>query len=104
MDIITNEEHVKINPYPEYNFILKTIENNIRLWAEYGKHNHVCCKTIYENPNNKDLIVDMGKQIYKTGGMQALVMNYNIIKLFSSYSQITNIEEYFQEVCSEWKI
>jgi len=109
-DLIT--EYVKVYPYPEYDNILQKIENNIELYAEYGEQNHICCKLIYENPNNKDLIVKIGKKIYESGGLQALLMNHNIIKYFSPYRQSTNniikgqgriIEEYFQEVCDDWK-
>ena len=46
------------------------------------------------------------------GGMQALSANHSIIKYFSPYWNSTNIiikmqgriiEEYFQDVTSEWK-
>jgi len=107
------EEFVKVTPYPSYEEMLETLENHIELWAEYGNFNHVCCKTIYENPLNKNLIVEMGKNIYAMGGLQALSANHSIIKYFSPYWKSTNIiikmqgriiEEYFQDVSSEWKV
>jgi hypothetical protein len=73
---------------------------------------YICCKIIYENPTNKNVIVEMGKKIYEMGGIQALSANYSIIKYFSPYWNSTNIiikmqgriiEEYFQDVSSEWK-
>lgn len=96
------EENIKQYPYPSYDIVLQKIENNMQLWSEYGEPNHRWCKTIYENPNNKELIVDIGKQIYKSGGLQALIMNYNVIKYFNPDYQNKNIKEYFKEVCSEW--
>jgi hypothetical protein len=97
------EEYSKTYPYQEYNEMVEKIENNLAIWSEYSLINHECCKIIYENPNNKDLIVEMGQKIYKSGGLQSLRMNHNVIKYFSPYSQSTNnkikkhIEEYFQD-------
>jgi hypothetical protein len=54
----------------------------------------------------------MGKKIYEMGGMQSLSTNHTIIKYFSPYWNSTNIrikiqgriiENYFQDVSSEWK-
>jgi hypothetical protein len=105
-------EFVKVTPYPSYEEMLEKLDKHIGLWCEYGKQHHICCKTIYENPTNKNLIIEMGKKIYKMGGMQALSANHTIIKCFSPYWDSTNIiiktqgriiEEYFQDVSSEWK-
>lgn len=105
-------EFVKITPYPNYEEMLEKLDNNIELWSEYGEQHHICCKLIYENPSNKNLIIEMGKKIYEMGGMQALSSNHTIIKYFSPYWSSTNItiqkqgkiiEEYFQEVSPEWK-
>ena len=105
-------EFVKVTPYPSYEEMLEKLNNYIDLWAEYGEQHHICCKIIYENPRNKNLIVEMGKKIYEMGGMQALSANHSIIKYFSPYWNSTNIiikmqgriiEEYFQEVSPEWK-
>lgn len=105
-------EFVKVIPYPNYEEMLEKLDNHIELWSEYGKQNHICCKIIYENPRNKKLIVEIGKKIYQMGGMQALSANHTIIKHFSPYWKSTNIiikmqgriiEEYFQDVSSEWK-
>jgi hypothetical protein len=102
---------VKENPYPTYEVMLNKL--NAELWAEYGKINHVCCKIIYENPTNKDLIVEMGKKIYECGGIRALYANHDILNYHSPYgdrknhnvirSQARMIEFYFEDVCSEWK-
>ena len=105
-------EFVKVTPYPNYEEMLEKLDNYIELWAEYGMQNHICCKTIYENPTNKNLIVEMGKRIYDMGGMQALSANHTIIKYLSPYWNSSNIiikmqgriiEDYFQDVSSEWK-
>jgi hypothetical protein len=105
-------EFVKVTPYPNYEEMLEKLFNHIELLCEYGKKHHICCKIIYENPTNKNLIVEMGKKIYKMGGIQALSAIHTIIKYFSPYCNSTNIiiktqgkiiEVYFQDVSSEWK-
>ena len=105
-------EFVKATPYPNYEEMLEKLDNHIDLWSEYGIQNHICCKIIYENPTNKNLIVEMGKKIYKMGGMQALSANHTIIKYLSPYWKSANIiiksqgviiQEYFQDVSSDWK-
>jgi hypothetical protein len=106
-------EFVKVTPYPNYEEMLEKLDDRIDLWSEYGECHHICCKIIYENPTNKNLIIEMGKKIYEMGGLQALSANHTIIKFFSPYWKSTNviiktqariIEEYFQEVSSEWKV
>ena len=103
---------VQTNPYPSYEEMMERIDCRVDLFAEYGSKNHVCCKIIYENPTNKELIVEMGKAIYKMGGLQALSKNHEIIKCFSPYWRSSDpeirvqgriIEEYFEGVCAEWK-
>jgi len=104
-------EFIKSNPYPIFEKVEEKIQNRLDLWCEYSFSNHMFCKIIYENPTNKDLIVEMGTKIYKMGGMQALLANYFIIKYFSPYSESTNIivkeqekkiAEYFKDVCLEF--
>ena len=104
---------VKVTPYPNYEEMLEKLDNHLDLWSEYGEQHHMCCKLIYENPTNKNLIIEMGKNLYEMGGMQALSANHTIIKNFSPYCNSTNIiiqkqgriiEEYFQEVSPEWKL
>ena len=124
------EEFVKANPYPGYEKILEKIgesiersykkgwisnsfyERYLNLYSEYGELQHICCKIIYEHPRNKDLIVKIGKKIYGLGGFQALSATHDIIKYFSPYAESKHIfirmqgrmiEEYFQDVCEEWK-
>jgi hypothetical protein len=79
------------------------------MFCEYGEKNHICCKVIYDNPNNEELIVDMGKKIYELGGMQALQQNHRVSRLI--YSNSTHpiirghariIENYFEKVSPEW--
>jgi len=108
------KQYVKVYPYPEFKEISNILHNNIDfldMYAEYGLLNHIYCKIIYENPIDKELIIEMGKKIFERGGIQALTMNHNVIKYVSPYWQSTNsiikgqgrmIEEYFQEVCEEW--
>jgi len=103
---------VQSNPYPSYEEMMERIDCRVDLFAEYGPKNHDWCKTIYENPTNKKLIVEIGKAIYKMGGIQALSTNHEIIKCFSPYWRSSDpeirvqgriIEGYFEDVCSRWK-
>ena len=106
------EEFVKSMPYPDYEEMLDILDDHMELWCEYGKNHHDCCKIIYENPTNKELIIEMGKKIYGMGGMQALSANHSIVTYFSPYgkskdirvrTQCKMIELYFQEVSSKWR-
>ena len=105
------KKFVQTNPYPSYEEMMERIDCRLDLFAEYGTQNHEWCKIIYENPTNKELIVKVGKAIYKMGGTQALSKNHEIIKCFSPYyknpdikiQQGRMIEEYFEDVCAEWK-
>jgi hypothetical protein len=105
-------EFVKVTPYPNYEEMLEKLDKHTDLLSKYGIKNHICCKTIYENPTNKNLIIEMGKKIYEMGGIQSLSANHTIIKYLSPYWKSTNIiiksqggiiEEYFQDVSSDWK-
>lgn len=104
-------EYVRANPYPMYEEMLSRIRSNIELWSEYGKKQHICSKIIYENPTNKELIIQMGKKIYDIGGIQSLVSIHRILKYFSPYWSSKNhvikshgslIEDYFQYVTTSW--
>ena len=106
------DRFVRENPYPSYKEMTNKLNDHIELSAEYGQTQHACCKTIYENPNDDELIVTMGKRIHALGGTQALASNFSIIKYFSPYSssrdveiklQTRIIESYFEEVSPEWK-
>lgn len=111
------EEFVKANPYPPYKEIYNLLEKQsdsdltyLDMFCEYGEKNHICCKIIYDNPNNEELIVDMGKKIYERGGKWALQQNLRVLRLI--YSNSTHpiikgharmIEDYFhQKVSPEW--
>ena len=110
------EEFAKTNPYPAYkeiyNLLEKQSETNLTfldMFCEYGEKNHICCKIIYDNPNNEKLIVNMGKKIYERGGMQGLQQTHRVLKLIysnSSHNIIKGhgrlIENYFEKVCDEW--
>jgi hypothetical protein len=105
------DKFVKENPYPTYKEMMNKLDNHMDLFSEYGKMQHNWCKTIYENPTNKDIIIETGKKIYRLGGMQALVSNNTILKYFSPYwdsldSDIKNqgdvIDLYFAGVTLEW--
>lgn len=105
-------QFVKKYPYPDHEVMLSKLNSYVDLYAEYSKLNHACCKIIYENPTNAEIILNSGKQIYKNGGIELLKATHRILKYFSPYwsssniivkSQGSMIEVYFQGVTSEWK-
>ena len=105
------KKYILDNPYPTYEEINNKIKNEFHLIAEYGYQNHEYCKKIYDNPYNKDIIIEMGKKIYKRGGFQALQMNFHILKYSSPTIDSkdisircywSNVEQYFKNVCNEW--
>jgi len=74
---------------------------------------HNFCKKIYENPINKELIVEIGKKIFNCYGIESLIVCNTIIKYYSPYCNSGNeiikrqgrlVEYYFTEVTPEWKI
>ena len=105
-------QFVQKYPYPDHEDMLAKLNYYVDLYTEYSKLNHDCCKIIYENPNNEEIILNMGKQIYKNGGIKSLKATHRILKYFSPYWSSSNIivkshgsmiEVYFQSVTSEWK-
>lgn len=132
---MTIEEFVKNNKFYHFNYIIKDINNlyefsliNKNLMKgsdkdrlinmieninnEYDNITHLYCKKIYENPNNKELIIKIGKKIYEKGGIKALTISHDIIAYFSPYKkneiirkeQINKIDDCFDEVSKEWII
>ena len=104
-------EYIVKHPYPDYEEVCRKFKNHIDILAEYGEVHHICCKRIYENPNDHEMIIEMGKKIYKLGGIQALVMNFNVIEAFYSKSNIPSIigqirivETCFARVSPEWRL
>jgi hypothetical protein len=106
------DEFVKENPYPTYREMLKKLDHHIELSSEYGKFQHEWCKTIYENPSDKDLIVETATKIYRLGGIQALMSNHTILSYFSPYESFDEtvkdqknvLSLYFSNVTMEWRI
>ena len=71
------EDFVKWNPYPDFKYItdiLSSNDNYLDMFVEYGEINHEHCKTIYENPHNEDLIIEMGRNIHNRGGVTAFII------------------------------
>jgi hypothetical protein len=83
-------EFITANPYPNYNKMLQKLKNHIELWIDYGQQQHICCKTIYENPINTKIIIEMGEKIHELGGLPALSASHSILKYFSPYFTSTN--------------
>jgi hypothetical protein len=66
-------------PYPDHEDMLTKLISYVDLYTEYSKLNHDCCKIIYENPTNAEIILNMGKQIYKNGGIKSLKAIHRIL-------------------------
>ena len=91
--------------YPTFKQMQKKLERRLDLWSEYGQVNHDCCKAIYENPDDEDLVVKMGKIIYQRGGMTALQANYYIIVYeWSNKNLASHLEKVFEKVSDEWQM
>lgn len=81
----------------------KKLEKQLQLWAEYGEVNHTCCKTIYENPFDEDLVVKMGKIIHARGGFTALQANFTVIVDMWRGHESIYLEKLFERVTPEWR-
>ena len=91
--------------YPSFKDMQEKLKRRPSLWAEYGAVNHDCCKSIYDSPHNEDLVVKMGKIIYKRGGMTALQANYYVIVFeWKNKELASHLEKVFEKVCDEWTI
>ena len=78
------------NPYPSYDEMDVKLNSRLDLSSEYGLSNHQFCKSIYENffKDDKTLeIIEKSKNIYSSGGRQALFCNLETIRLYSPLSQ-----------------
>ena len=105
-------EYVAEHPYPSYDDMAATLANeDMWLYAEYGKGNHQCCKAVYENPTDEALCAEMGRKVYKMGGMTGLRAMHRIVASYSPYkdsnervvqSQGRLLEFYFEKSCDEW--
>ena len=75
------EDYVKSHPYPSFDEMERRILKARRMdwWAEYGGDNHLCCKIIYENSCDEDIVRRMGEKINEMGGFQALQANYHVL-------------------------
>ena len=107
------ELYIKKYPYPTFENMRLFIERSRfrnKLKGEYTQMSHLCCKIIYENPSNQELIIKMGKKIYAEGGMNLLWTHHVILMAFSPLGdrklctdfQNKIIEKHFRNVCSEW--
>lgn len=105
------ENFVKNNPFPSYEEIENKLQNNCFLYAEYSKFCHKCTQTIYENPTNKQTILEMGKRLHRAAGDVALLTCCQILRNYSPYkdshdidirSQARILEFYFAEVSPTW--
>lgn len=100
---------LKKKSYPSMEKLEKTILQNIHIFSEYGDFNHVICKQIYENIEDKNKVIELGKMIYQRGGIQALRMNYYVIcyalkqnKNEDIQCQYKTLEHLFEKVTQEW--
>ncbi len=91
--------------YPDFKTMEDKLQRRPNLWIEYTEESHDCCKEIYENPSNEELIVKNGKIIYDKGGITALQANfYVIIFNWKNRDFALILDKIFEKVTSEWKI
>ena len=72
--------------------ILSSNDNYLDMFVEYGEINHEHCKTIYENPNNEDLIIEMVANIHNRGGVTALYNNLKVLNLVFNENHLESCE------------
>jgi len=105
-------DFVKSHPYPSFDEMTKNLENKPQLWSEYSIFMHNCCKTIYENPTDEDVIVKEGKKLYNFRGIFFLQICNIIVKHYSPYAKSSDsavnsqgrmIEFHFMNVTPEWQ-
>lgn len=80
-EITAVKEFVAKNPFPE----MKTIESIVpmQINAELSEINYKRCKLMYENIWDKVILEKCSKEIFDTGGSQALVQMYYLLYNFS---------------------
>ena len=93
------KEYINAHPAPSYKDVVQAIENSdhqlaMMMWAEYGNMNHDCITAIYKHladtKTGKDgdmwpdrsAIKEHAQRIYDRGGMQALQMNWYVLRMF----------------------
>jgi hypothetical protein len=87
------EEFILANPYPSFEEMEDLQSRRIDLDAEYGQHNHMYCKEIYETMHldNRKLVEGWIQTIKSSGGSQALKCNVETMRLFSPIAKCTDV-------------
>ena len=75
-EIEITKEVLNRHVYPEYEDVVKIIQNNMELFSEYGRENHWCMYYIWDFHFEHDDIKKMGEETTKRGGFQAMQANY----------------------------
>ena len=86
------------HPYPSFDDASQLISPFPWLWAEYSEENHACCERMYTNILSRDIFLAEGQQIYKRGGLQALV---SISKILVEVAALP-IEQYLRTTLPAW--
>ena len=84
------DNFITSNPYPSYDIMDEKINSRLDLSSEYGLSNHQFCKNLYENFFKDDKIIEIivkSKNIYSSGGSQALFCNLETVRLYSPLSK-----------------
>ena len=69
--------------YPRREDVMRLIQRQPDLWAEYGLENHQCLRMIWNSINDADIIRRMGEEINERGGFQAMQANYyTLLEIF----------------------
>lgn len=67
------------NPYPSYEEMLRKLDGEPPLYAEYGVSNHELCKDMYDSGFDNETCVRVGEAIARSGGFQAMQSNFHTI-------------------------
>ena len=81
---MTTNTFFRNNQYPTYDEVNNLLieSGSIELMSEYGQLNHRLLKLIWDNIDDKEVIINAGKSIDKRGGFTAMQGNfYTFIKV-----------------------
>ncbi len=88
--------YIDANKYPSYeeacDIINMTIDDidRIDVIAEYDQTNHRWLESIYKSKFDVELTKNIGKRIYDSGGITAMMMNYYAFQYVSPFRKSEN--------------
>ena len=87
-------EFVNNNPYPNYFEMVDRLKKDkeYKLLSIYNHNFHMLCRKIYENYNNRRIILSTLNTIYDNGGNKHLDMFQTIMLFYSPFNTSSNMK------------